>query len=194
MCASCQQDNQDLPIPRWCAERPCCTQSRPCASGVLELTICSWIGYSLWPRRKYTSWRTRRWVSGLPAYSWRWTAALLCWQSCRHVLGRNGKNGTFASGMRFPHLAMLIANASSPCAAMLTPMLEHSLAWMSRAMHFSQTAICWVCNMELCERPSVIVMFRPLPVWLGNILLYICYNSIWSEVYVKIAQTVFTSV
>jgi len=53
---------QVLVIPRWCVEGSTCTQSQPCVLGVLEPIICSWIDYSLWPRSKWTSWCTRRWV------------------------------------------------------------------------------------------------------------------------------------
>ena len=62
-----QQDYQDLPNPRCRVEEHCCTQSRPCASGVLELIFCSWIDYLLWPRGRWTSWCTCHW--GLPAAS-----------------------------------------------------------------------------------------------------------------------------
>jgi len=57
--------------------------------------------------------------------------------------------------------------------------------WMSRAIHSARqrsAEIDKVWNMELCERPRVIVMSRLLPVWLGDFLLDLWYNSIWNEV------------
>jgi len=51
----CQQDDQDLSIPRWHIEDSYCTQCWHCALGVLELTISSWIDYSLWPNGRWTS-------------------------------------------------------------------------------------------------------------------------------------------
>jgi len=70
-----------------------CTHSRPCGSEVPELIIYSWIGYPLWRRGRWASWRTHHRVLETPADSWRWTAALLCWQSCRQIMGWDGKEG-----------------------------------------------------------------------------------------------------
>jgi len=44
----------------------------------------------------------------------------------------------------------------------LHTLLSCKTTWMSRAMHFSQTTIGKVYNMELCEGTQIIVMCRPL--------------------------------
>ena len=70
--------------------------------------------------------------------------------------------------VRYPHMnvQMLIANSSSPCAARLTPKLDHSLettlctllfnaesTGKSRAMHFNQTSICW--NRQILQHGTI---------------------------------------
>ena len=91
-----QQDDQDLTIPRWRVEEPCCTQSRRCASMVLEpSSICSWIGDSLWLSGRWISWLVAEFQNyqltpddELRLYSSSDSPADTFW--------------TFAGGMRFP--------------------------------------------------------------------------------------------